>query len=912
MHDGFGRLVENRAIEDGANYIATDTAYDALGRMAATYNPSRMTNGQSDGLGYATTMGYDALGRVVNVKTADGSTTTTSYTGNQTTVTDPAGKSRQYTYNALGMLTKVVEDPSGLNYTTSYQYDVLGDLTQVTQGSEIRSFGYDSLGRLLWAVNPESGTINYRYDALGNLVWRDDNMGRQTCYSYDALNRVTQKIYFTGNYAAQGGNCAAVPGSAYLADSPTVSYSYDSANISYGMGRLAKVTNGISTTTILSYDAEGRPLASQQSTGGKTYNLFYGYDLSGALTSETYPSGRQITTQFDGAGREAKINGALGGQPSTYLGWISYAPHGGVGLMQYGNNVWQATNYNSRLQPYARFDVINNDINKLLRAECLYWSGSYNLTTCGAENHTDNNGNPRATVFWYGNGGTSVSASFNETFAYDGVNRLTGVVDNGGWSRYFAYDQYSNMWLCGWPGIAPNGSAPAANYCSQTPSGIFNNANQIIGRSYDGAGNMASLMGSNFSYDAENRITTAAQPGIGTVTYTYDGDGRRVMKAVSTGLQTVYVYDIGGKLVAEYSSGAVSVPPCHTCFLSSDHLGSTRLVTDENGNTVSRHDYIPFGEEIQANSGGRDGTFGAQDFVNQKFTGKERDAETGLDYFGARYMSSAQGRFTTVDPVMATASLFDPQSWNAYTYTLNNPLKYVDKDGQVPILAITAAVGAVVGGVAGGAKEYINQVSTSGQVTSAGRIWTAAGGGALAGGLAGLTLGIGTGAGAVLAAGAVETGLVSASSTVIGDFAQHRANDLLGLTNPGENETELQDTLVDATTAGLAGTVAGKLTDKLLPIPNVRKEIELLKFASRRSTRAAQIGAASRRAQGISLGNAMISNTTGSGIQQSSQSIWGGISSWLREWWFNHPNGSEQGCVSVSDSASGSRFGGCQ
>jgi hypothetical protein len=63
------------------------------------------------------------------------------------------------------------------------------------------------------------------------------------------------------------------------------------------------------------------------------------------------------------------------------------------------------------------------------------------------------------------------------------------------------------MWLCGWPRIAPN-----VNYCSQTPSGIFNNANQIIGRSYDGAGNMASLMGSNFTYDAENRITTAAQP----------------------------------------------------------------------------------------------------------------------------------------------------------------------------------------------------------------------------------------------------------------------------------------------------------------------------------------------------------------------------------------------------------------
>jgi hypothetical protein len=154
-----------------------------------------------------------------------------------------------------------------------------------------------------------------------------------------------------------------------------------------------------------------------------------------------------------------------------------------------------------------------------------------------------------------------------------------------------------------------------------------------------------------------------------------------------------------------------------------------------------------------------------------------------------------------------------------------------------------------VGGVAGAATEYYNQVAKSGHITSGGRIWTAAGGGAVAGGIAGLTLGIGTGAEAALAAGAAETGLVSASSIVIGDFAQHRANDALGLTNPSENETELRDTLVDAVTSGLGGTIAGKVTDKLHPIPNVRREIELLKFPSRRSTRAAQIGAASQRAQ---------------------------------------------------------------
>lgn len=69
--------------------------------------------------------------------------------------------------------------------------------------------------------------------------------------------------------------------------------------------------------------------------------------------------------------------------------------------------------------------------------------------------------------------------------------------------------------------------------------------------------------------------------------------------------------------------------------------------------------------------------------LSQKFTGKERDAETGLDYFGARYFSGAQGRFTSVDPSMASVTLLSPQSWNRYTYAMNNPLRYVDPNGEL-------------------------------------------------------------------------------------------------------------------------------------------------------------------------------------------------------------------------------------
>jgi len=78
-------------------------------------------------------------------------------------------------------------------------------------------------------------------------------------------------------------------------------------------------------------------------------------------------------------------------------------------------------------------------------------------------------------------------------------------------------------------------------------------------------------------------------------------------------------------------------------------------------------------------------SFGYDESVLEgQFTGKERDAETGLDFFGARYMSAAQGRFTTADPSNLSVDFFYPQSWNRYAHALNNPLAVVDRNGLWP------------------------------------------------------------------------------------------------------------------------------------------------------------------------------------------------------------------------------------
>ena len=108
-----------------------------------------------------------------------------------------------------------------------------------------------------------------------------------------------------------------------------------------------------------------------------------------------------------------------------------------------------------------------------------------------------------------------------------------------------------------------------------------------------------------FGYDAEGRVTSSVStsPSV-TVNYYYDGEGNRIQKSATgtTTTTTAFVHDAFGTLVAEYASAAIT-PACVTCYLSYDHLGSLRMVTDQNYNVVARHDYLPYGEEIPNGTG---------------------------------------------------------------------------------------------------------------------------------------------------------------------------------------------------------------------------------------------------------------------------------------------------------------------
>jgi YD repeat-containing protein len=186
--DGLGRLRSTVLTEDGGS-IHQDTEYDALGRVWRVSNPYRT------GLPVWTETHYDALNRITEVIQPDGAVTATEYASNETTVVDPSGNSRVSVNDALGRLVQVIEDPLVSGYETFYGYDVLGNLTAVSQGVQNRAFVYDGLSRLLSATNPESGLMTYQYDGNGNVTLRVDARGTSTSYTYDGINRVVSRSY---------------------------------------------------------------------------------------------------------------------------------------------------------------------------------------------------------------------------------------------------------------------------------------------------------------------------------------------------------------------------------------------------------------------------------------------------------------------------------------------------------------------------------------------------------------------------------------------------------------------------------------------------------------------------------------------------------------------------------------------
>ena len=517
-----------------------------------------------------------------------------------------------------------------------------------------RTFAYDSLSRLKDATNPESGLTSYTYYDSGNLKTRTDARNITTTMYCDTENRLTSKTYSDGA-------------------TPTVTYTWDTGTNCLKRFLCGVQSGSSSYAASYQYNLLGQTTAVTQTTAGTPYPPSnYIYDLQGNVKQITYPSGRVVSYTLGSAGRATAAG--VPAVAGAYASSITYAPHGALSGMTMGNGVVESLTFDARLHAGT---ITAAKSNSQLLAITNGYAANGNVST---QTITLNS-----------------SPYYTQTFGYDSANRLTSAWEqNSGvgaylWFQYYNYDQYGNRALSSsFTGpldaatstsqyVNPNTGATANRY-------VYASDNSLMpSDAYDGAGNLKHHPKTGqFTFDAENRMITATLTGSPTTTYTYDGEGRRVSAVTAGGQTTIFVYGADGQLLAEYGNTSSA----RTRYLTVDALGSTRLVTDAAGTVASRHDYAPFGEELPtvSNSSVRTAAnnfIGQEPGVRQAFTGKERDSESGLDYFEARYLSAAQGRFTSVDPNISLGlHLDDPQSWNGYAYARNNPLLYTDPDGR--------------------------------------------------------------------------------------------------------------------------------------------------------------------------------------------------------------------------------------
>ncbi|MBO4689955.1 MAG: RHS repeat-associated core domain-containing protein, partial [Paludibacteraceae bacterium] len=142
-------------------------------------------------------------------------------------------------------------------------------------------------------------------------------------------------------------------------------------------------------------------------------------------------------------------------------------------------------------------------------------------------------------------------------------------------------------------------------------------------------------------------------------------------------VEILYQPDMLGEVV--YKNGTNNGKENKVYFYHPDHLGSASWITNKDADIVAEYQYAPYGELIYSQQSGYDERY--------KFTGKERDGETGYDYFGARYFWSALGIFISSDPLS-----YKHPELSSYAYCANNPIKYVDPDGRDPVKAAPDAI----------------------------------------------------------------------------------------------------------------------------------------------------------------------------------------------------------------------------
>jgi RHS repeat-associated protein len=539
----------------------------------------------------------------------------------------------------------------GKETATAYRYDTLGNLIQVTAAvgmpeQNVTNVSYDSLMKKRAMTDPDMGGWSYEYDKMGNLTRQIDAKNQTITFAYDGLNRLTQKTYPTNS----------------------VTFTYDDPSVPYSWGKLTKISyqpsgEDLREDRILEYDLMQRLTKSQKTIGSQSVTFQKSYDSAGRVISVKYLAGtgseKTYSYEYDTTGDLLYVKDNASGNHLVDYSDFTALGQQKIATFPKPNNVSVKSTYTydpqtARLKTLMTQKLLGaNPTDTYQNLDYQQFDGRGNLITLADASNGITHSytyDPLNRLLTANGAGTN---AYSQSFQYDRIGNITYKSDFG----TYTYD-YSNK--------------PHAVKSVVTDRPVYSDPILDITYNYDNKPEYVKKSGSNY------------------VQFTYDGNGQRVKKYnFTTGQTTLYfggLYEVrGGVGIIHVFAGSQRVasvfPDGRTQFYHSNHLGSSSVITDGNGDRKEKIEYFPFGEYRAVGN-----TNGTYDFdptfpdVYYTFTGQEDDDDLGFYNYGARLYDPVLGRFISPDSIVQAPD--DPQTLNRYSYARNNPLIYTDPSGN--------------------------------------------------------------------------------------------------------------------------------------------------------------------------------------------------------------------------------------
>jgi RHS repeat-associated protein len=716
---GGSDVVDTEYNSDGWQSLVTGPYYTSSA-PSATLVEAQLADIPSE-TGYV----YDGDGRVIKqIAYAEGTETwetDTSYGGDYTTVTPPAGGTAQTTYtNGDGQTSYVYQyhsatppasppapgsgsetGSSGWNQT-AYTYAPAGQMATITNAAGSQwSYAYNLAGDQTSVTTPNSGTTTSTYDADGNLLSETNAAGQTASYTYDADGRKTAE------YAATTADQSA--------SNEIASWTYDTL----ALGQLTSATSYVGGTSgsayteqALGYDPYGLPTGTEtiipSSAGalGGTYKQTYAYSSYNDLETSYYDyaagglPAEQVSTSYDSSGDPVSMTSTLWEyvanlsytdilQPQEYtLGtttepaWMidTYYPETGQLDTQTTQAGSTPVTDDEQTYGYDNDGLITSEDDTgngaTAQDQCYTYDYAGELTNAWSQDSSTCASAPSASVL----GG---AYPYWEQLSYDtSGDILSNDMTYGASGSQSTVDQtntYPAASAAGPNQLTSQAVATSANGDS-TNSQTYNAAGQLTATSSTSSGSPASTLDWNAAGQLTSDAVTASS-ATSTASYVYDADGNLLLQTDGT-TSTLYVddeqivdadgtlsgtryYTIGGvTIAARTSAGDVQ-------YLIGNQQGTDTLAIDYETLDVTRRYYTPFGDSLQDPQPAFPGDKG--------FVGGTTDTTTGLTDLGAREYNPVNGQFVTTDPILTP---YDPQDLDPYAYAQNDPVSNSDPSGM--------------------------------------------------------------------------------------------------------------------------------------------------------------------------------------------------------------------------------------